>query len=90
MDRESALEIVRRAYAKQTMAAAGVADRRVEAAFAAVKREHFLGRGPWPIRRWGRGYETSPSRDPVYLYDACGAYRRRRRLFHSHSSPSRR
>ena len=69
MDRESALEIVRRAYAKQTMAAAGVADRRVESAFAAVKREGFLGRGPWPILRWGRGYETSPSGDPVYLYD---------------------
>ena len=69
MDRESALEIVRRAYAKQIMAAAGVADRRVESAFATVKREDFLGRGPWPILRWGRGYETSPSGDPVYLYD---------------------
>jgi protein-L-isoaspartate(D-aspartate) O-methyltransferase len=68
MDRDSELEIIRRAYAKQTMAAAGVADRRVEQAFAMVKREDFLGRGPWPILRWGRGYETSPSRDPVYLY----------------------
>src|SRR5260370_9866860 len=51
------------------MAAAGVAARRVEAAFAAVRREHFLGPGPWPILRWGRGYEPTPSRDPVYLYD---------------------
>ncbi len=65
------LEIVRRAYAMQVMAAAGVADARVEAAFAAVRREHFLGPGPWPILRW-RGpaprYATTPSADPVYLY----------------------
>jgi protein-L-isoaspartate(D-aspartate) O-methyltransferase len=69
MDRETRIGIIRRAYAKQVLAAAGIADRRVEAAFAAVKREDFLGRGPWQILRWGRGYETSPSRDPVYLYD---------------------
>ena len=68
MDRESELAIVRRAYAKQIMAAAGVIDRRVEAAFATVPREHFLGRGPWQILRWGRGYEPTPSRNPVYLY----------------------
>lgn len=65
------LEIVGRAYAKQVMAAAGVADAHVEAAFAAVRREHFLGPGPWPILRW-RGprphYATTPSDDPVYLY----------------------
>jgi protein-L-isoaspartate(D-aspartate) O-methyltransferase len=69
MDRESALEIVRRAYAKQIMAAGGVVDRRIEAAFAAVRREDFLGRGPWQIMRWERGYAPTPSRDPVYLYD---------------------
>ena len=69
MDRESALEIIRHAYAKRVLAAAGVSDRRVEAAFAAVKREDFLGPGPWPILRWDRGYEKSPSRDLVYLYD---------------------
>jgi protein-L-isoaspartate(D-aspartate) O-methyltransferase len=69
MDRKSELEIVRRAYAKRIMFAAGVADRRVETAFAAVPREDFLGRGPWQIVRWGRGYVTTPSRNPVYLYD---------------------
>jgi protein-L-isoaspartate(D-aspartate) O-methyltransferase len=69
MDHESELAILRRAYAKRIMAAAGVADRRVEAAFAAVPREAFLGRGPWPILRWGRGYVATPSRNPVYLYD---------------------
>ena len=69
MDRETRLDIVRRAYAKHVMAAAGIADRRVEAAFAAVRREDFLGRGPWQVLRWPRGYERTPSRDPVYLYE---------------------
>ncbi len=68
MDRESELAIVRRAYAKQIVAAAGVSDRRIEAAFAAVPREAFLGPGPWPILRWERGYVATPTRNPVYLY----------------------
>jgi protein-L-isoaspartate(D-aspartate) O-methyltransferase len=69
MDRDAELEIIRRAYARQVMAAAEVSDSQVEAAFAAVKREDFLGAGPWQIVRWGGGYRTTPSRDPVYLYD---------------------
>jgi protein-L-isoaspartate(D-aspartate) O-methyltransferase len=68
MDRETRLEIIRRVYAKHVMAAAGVADRRIENAFAAVPRENFLGRGPWPILRWGGGYLSTPSADPLYLY----------------------
>ncbi|TMJ63421.1 MAG: methyltransferase domain-containing protein [Alphaproteobacteria bacterium] len=56
------------------MAAAGVDDRRVEAAFAAVPREAFLSRGPWQVVRWSAAtsrsdYVRTPSRDPVYLYD---------------------
>jgi protein-L-isoaspartate(D-aspartate) O-methyltransferase len=54
------------------MAAAGIEDQRVEAAYAAVRREHFLGPGPWPILRWrgrnGPDYVPTPSADPVYLY----------------------
>src|SRR5437763_13969305 len=69
MERETELDIIRRAYARQVMAAAGVADRRVERAFSTVHREGYLGRGPWPILRWGRGYMASPSRDLAYLYD---------------------
>jgi protein-L-isoaspartate(D-aspartate) O-methyltransferase len=69
MKREDELDIIRRTYAKQIMAVFGVADRRVEAAFASVKREDFLGRGPWQIMRWGCGYVPTPSRNPVYLYD---------------------
>jgi protein-L-isoaspartate(D-aspartate) O-methyltransferase len=69
MSRSTDLGIIRRAYAKQIMAEFGVIDRRVETAFASVRREDFLGRGPWQIIRWGRGYVQTPSRDPVYLYD---------------------
>ena len=65
---ERELKVVRRAYAKQIMAASGVPYERVAQAFAAVPREQFLGPGPWPILRWSRGYERSPSNDPVYLY----------------------
>src|SRR5690348_15119114 len=68
MDRERELKIVRRAYAKQVTAAAGVGDPRVEAAFAAVAREDFLGPGPWHIVRWGGGYRATPDADPIYLY----------------------
>ena len=68
MDRDSELEIIRRAYAKQVTAAAGVDNRRVENAFAAVRREDFLGPGPWQVLRWWRGYVPTPSRNPVYLY----------------------
>jgi protein-L-isoaspartate(D-aspartate) O-methyltransferase len=69
MDRDAEAEVIRRAYAKQVMAACGVSDRRIEAAFASEKREHYLGRGPWQVVRWGRGYMPTPSRNPVYLYD---------------------
>ena len=68
MDRERELKIIRRAYAKQVTAAAGVGDPQVEAAFAAVAREDFLGPGPWHIVRWGGGYRATPDADPIYLY----------------------
>jgi protein-L-isoaspartate(D-aspartate) O-methyltransferase len=69
MDRDAEIEIVRRAYAKQVTAVFSITDRRVEAAFAAVPRERFLGRGPWQIVRWDRGYARFPSANPVYVYD---------------------
>ena len=62
------LAIVRRAYAKRVLANADVDDARVEAAFAAVRREYFLGAGPWPMLRWPSRYVPTPSDDPVYLY----------------------
>ena len=55
---EAELAIVRRAYAKQVMQPFNVAHPRVEAAFAAVRREAFLGPGPWPILH-SRRYATT-------------------------------
>jgi protein-L-isoaspartate(D-aspartate) O-methyltransferase len=81
MDRDAVEEVIRRAYAKQIMAACGVSDRRIEVAFASIKREHFLGSGPWQVVRWGRSYMPTPSRNPVYLYDdVVGRYHSERHL----------
>lgn len=68
MTTERDLAVIRRAYAKQVLAAANVTDPRLEAAFAAVRREDFLGPGPWPILRWLREYVPTPDDDPVHLY----------------------
>jgi protein-L-isoaspartate(D-aspartate) O-methyltransferase len=68
MDRQGELSIIRAAYAKQNLAAAGVVDNaRLEAAFSATRREDFLGAGPWFILRF-RDYRATPDADPVYLY----------------------
>src|SRR5215470_11543274 len=68
MDGATELEVIRRAYAKQVLAAVQVRDPRLEAAFAHVPRENFLGPGPWTIPRWLSGYVPTPSADPVYVY----------------------
>jgi len=68
IDRQAELAIVRRAYAKQTLAAARVTNPRIEAAYAAIPREDFLGAGPWQIMRMLGGYAQTPDADPVYLY----------------------
>src|SRR5438034_58666 len=46
MDKQTELEIVRRAYAKQILAAAGLNDLRLELAYASIRREDFLGQEP--------------------------------------------
>jgi protein-L-isoaspartate(D-aspartate) O-methyltransferase len=68
MDRRNELAIIRRAYAKQILAEAQVVDSRIEAAFAAVPREDFLGPGPWSIPRWTAGPVLTPNADPIYVY----------------------
>jgi protein-L-isoaspartate(D-aspartate) O-methyltransferase len=77
---EAELIIVRRAYAMQILSAVGVDNPRIEAAFAAVPREAFLGPGPWQAFRWGMAYRPSPSADPVYLYtdDVVGIWPERK------------
>jgi hypothetical protein len=67
MNREQELAVVRRAYAKQIMASVGLDNSDVEAAFATVERERYLGPGAWPVWR-STGYTPPPDDDPVYLY----------------------
>jgi len=68
MDRQTELGIIRATYARQILAAASVVDARLEAALGAVRREEFLGPGPWPILRWFRKYVLTPDADPAFLY----------------------
>jgi protein-L-isoaspartate(D-aspartate) O-methyltransferase len=68
LDKQSDLAIVRRAYAKQTLAAARVSDPRLQAAFAAVPREDFLGPGPWLAFHMPGFYQPTIDADPVLLY----------------------
>lgn len=68
MDREGELSVIRAAYAKQILAAAGVDNVRLEAALSATRREDFLGAGPWWMLRRFQDYVTTPDADPVYLY----------------------
>ncbi|MBV8132309.1 MAG: methyltransferase domain-containing protein [Alphaproteobacteria bacterium] len=71
MDREQELGLVRRAYAREIMATAGVSDPRVETAFAEVRREDFLDPGPWLVIGWQSNwgdYVRTPSADPAFLY----------------------
>lgn len=63
------LPILRRAFARQMMAVAGIAgDARLEAAFGKVAREDFLGTDPWFITDIAKGLLKLPSNDPVYAY----------------------
>lgn len=68
MATESELQIIRKAFSKQIMMLANVQDESVENAFSHVRREAFLGDGPWPIFRGPGNYVTTPDDDPSYLY----------------------
>ncbi|MBD8909607.1 protein-L-isoaspartate O-methyltransferase family protein [Methylorubrum zatmanii] len=62
------LATVRRAYAVQMLALAGIGDDpALEDAFATVPREAFLGPPPWQIARPG-GYVPLPKADPALAY----------------------
>jgi protein-L-isoaspartate(D-aspartate) O-methyltransferase len=67
MDREG-LAKVRAAYARKILAKVKVADPALESAFAEVRREDFLGRGPWQVFRFADGYQPTPDADPAHLY----------------------
>ncbi|MER9585116.1 protein-L-isoaspartate O-methyltransferase [Mesorhizobium sp. M0276] len=61
------IEDIRKFYARLMAANAGSPDPRLEAVFAEVPREAFLGAGPWTIIA-GNGQITTPSADPAHIY----------------------
>ncbi|MBZ9777081.1 protein-L-isoaspartate O-methyltransferase family protein [Mesorhizobium sp. CO1-1-8] len=61
------IEDARKFYARLMAANAGSPDPRLEAVFAEVPREAFLGPGPWTIIA-GNGKVTTPSADPAHIY----------------------
>jgi protein-L-isoaspartate(D-aspartate) O-methyltransferase len=58
----------RHAYAAEITRRAGVGDPRIEAAFAAVPREDFVGNPPWRIGSGGF-FGLASSEDPARLYE---------------------
>jgi protein-L-isoaspartate(D-aspartate) O-methyltransferase len=60
-------EAARRFYARLITAKADVTDAPIVDAFAYVKREDFVGAGPWHIKV-GPGYLMTETDDPVVLY----------------------
>jgi protein-L-isoaspartate(D-aspartate) O-methyltransferase len=68
MTTETELAAARRAYAKTIMVPFHLDDPRLEEAFAEVRREDFLGPGPWQIFNITTGYRPTPDGDPVHLY----------------------
>jgi len=62
------LAVVRRAFARQMLAVAGVENAAVGAAFAGVAREAFVGPPPWTTALPSVGYHVLSGSDPVVLY----------------------
>jgi protein-L-isoaspartate(D-aspartate) O-methyltransferase len=61
------VQVHRAFYASFVVQSAGSSNERLIEAFAAVAREHYVGKGPWPLFV-GSGYVTTPSKDPRMLY----------------------
>jgi protein-L-isoaspartate(D-aspartate) O-methyltransferase len=63
----SRLEIQRRFYARFVTAKVAVIEPRIVEAFARIRRERFLGKGPWSIPV-ADGYLSTETDDPIVLY----------------------
>jgi protein-L-isoaspartate(D-aspartate) O-methyltransferase len=66
------LELRRREFAEKVRALAGLRTERLVEALATVRREDFVGPGPWQVMRVeaaARGYEWTPDDDPRHLQD---------------------
>jgi protein-L-isoaspartate(D-aspartate) O-methyltransferase len=55
-------------FARYVAASGGARTPRIEHAFAAVRREPFVGPGPWSICIPGIGYIKTPDDDPAFIY----------------------
>ncbi|WP_309550640.1 protein-L-isoaspartate O-methyltransferase family protein [Rhizobium rhizogenes] len=66
-DSRASLDDIRAFHAKMMAAASNSTDERLEQAFRLVRREAFMGPGPWQIKVNQRYLET-PSDDPYFLY----------------------
>jgi protein-L-isoaspartate(D-aspartate) O-methyltransferase len=64
---KASLDEIRSFFATMMAVASGSTDPRFERAFELVRREAFVGPGPWHISVYQRTVET-PSADPVFLY----------------------
>ena len=69
---EQDLGALRRAYARRVHFVSTADDPRLEAALAKVRREDFMGPGPWDLPVMGAGtsptYRRTPDADPMWLY----------------------
>ena len=63
----NSIEDQRAFYARFVVASAGSKDERLIAAFAAVPREQYVGKGPWSLLAGG-GFIATPTDDPRLLY----------------------
>jgi len=66
-DSRASLDEIRDFHAKMMAAASNSSDERLEQAFRLVRREAFMGPGPWQIGAGARYLET-PNADPAFLY----------------------
>lgn len=72
MDRSNTTDTAaaRTRYVEQIRKRERISSARLLQALSAVPREHFVGRGPWRIRRDAvRNYSSTKDADPVHLYD---------------------
>src|SRR5882672_10910354 len=65
---EDPSEHLRSFYASLVCAAAKVSGTRIEQAFRTVRREPFVGPGPWLITLGAHDYVTTPNDDPAFIY----------------------
>jgi protein-L-isoaspartate(D-aspartate) O-methyltransferase len=70
MFNEDQLAILRRAYARQVTFLSGAQNRALEDAYAEVRREDFVGDGPWQVVTpfLSGAYRVTPDADPGWLY----------------------